>query len=464
MPLKTMLCSSRMAMEKLATEKTAVERPVAGTSPAGAMTVENEAARAQIQRILQSKTFRTSEVQRNLLNYLAGHSLAGTAHTLKEYTVGMDAFGKPPSYDPRQESVVRMHSGRVRQKLADYYRTEGAADPIFVDLPKGGFLLTFESRPAAAEPLPVPPPAAAGAEDRWRWRSLRLLTIALILATGSAAYLGERLWKATREQPQNSQSDAAASTPELKQLWSPVFSSSRPLIVCLATPLLVRIPGVGFFRDFSLNDWSDAGKSKSAASLKAALPGTSAPAAPGVPFYGFTGMGEATGAFLLGQFLASRKQYVLLTSSDQVSMPDVSMDNVIFLGPPSVNRELQALSAGQAFVLDPYGIRNPNPRPGEPAFIPDRLGYDEETHALISVLPGIQGKGEIVYLSGNQASSVTAAVQALTEPTLARKLVAELKSGTGSMPRYYQVVLKVRSMDSMPVDVAFMFHRELPRK
>ena len=71
----------------------------------------------QIQRIVSSKTFKTSEVHRNLLTYLAEKSLSGEAQNLKEYTVGLDVFGKPPTYDPRQESVVRMHVGRLRQKL-----------------------------------------------------------------------------------------------------------------------------------------------------------------------------------------------------------------------------------------------------------------------------------------------------------------------------------------------------------
>src|SRR5512137_2740590 len=86
----------------------------------------------QVRRILQSKAFRTSEVHRNLLHYLSEKSLSGEAESLKEYTVGLDVFAKPESYDPRQESVVRMHMARLRQKLAEYYRTEGAEDPIVV--------------------------------------------------------------------------------------------------------------------------------------------------------------------------------------------------------------------------------------------------------------------------------------------------------------------------------------------
>src|SRR5215470_5262508 len=121
------------------------------------MPPELEASQFQIQRLVSSKTFKTSEVHRNLLTYLAEKSLSGDAQNLKEYTVGLDVFGKPSSYDPRQESVVRMHVGRLRQKLAEYYRTEGVDDPVVVDLPKGGFALTFTPRPPPVEPEPAAP-------------------------------------------------------------------------------------------------------------------------------------------------------------------------------------------------------------------------------------------------------------------------------------------------------------------
>jgi DNA-binding protein H-NS len=96
------------------------------------MVAEAEANYAQVRRILQSKAFRTSEVHRNLLNYLAEKSLSGTADSLKEYTVGLDVFAKPDSYDPRQESVVRMHTARLRQKLADMAKDAGLTlDEVF---------------------------------------------------------------------------------------------------------------------------------------------------------------------------------------------------------------------------------------------------------------------------------------------------------------------------------------------
>ena len=160
------------------------------------MVLEIESLQTQIQRILQSKAFRTSEVQRNLLSYLADKSIAGTADNLKEYIVGLDVFGKPASYDPRQESTVRMHVGRLRQKLAEYYRTEGVDDPVVVDLPKGGFKITFE--PRAVPPVPEVLHPAPVEVVKSNYRLEIALGTALLLAVLCAGYFGVKLWRVER--------------------------------------------------------------------------------------------------------------------------------------------------------------------------------------------------------------------------------------------------------------------------
>lgn len=376
------------------------------------MVLELEANQTQIQRIVQSKAFRTSEVHRNLLQYLAEKSLSGTADSLKEYTVGLDVFAKPDSYDPRQESVVRMHVGRLRQKLADYYRSEGVSDPIFVDVPKGGFKVTFEAREIRPEPV------AAVVEEAPRRRPTVVIALGSLLAIAAACalILGIQLW---RSKPA-ALAAASSGSGEIEQLWNPILATNRPLMVCLAAS------------------------------------------------NGVTGVGTASASFMLGEFLAHRKDNVLLTRSDQLSMPEVVMDNVVFLGPASGNRQIQAISTGQQFVLEANGIRNLNPQAGEPAFIPDHNpqanGSDaDESLALISHLPGLYGHGDILYLSGNQISSTLAAVRTLTDPTLARELVSKLTTRDGHLPRFYQVVLRVRSMDSMPIEISYLYHRDLSK-
>src|SRR5215208_2305270 len=106
-------------------------------------------ARAQVERLIGSKTFEASDVHRRLLHYLSEKALAGEADRLKEYTIGIEAFGKPETYDPKQDSIVRLQIGRLRQKLAVYYQSEASGDPVLVTLPKGAFKLNFEPYAAA---------------------------------------------------------------------------------------------------------------------------------------------------------------------------------------------------------------------------------------------------------------------------------------------------------------------------
>src|SRR5215472_14278357 len=118
------------------------------------MLVRDEVTQAEIERILHSETFRNSEVLRRLLRFLAEKSIAGEADQLKEYTIGIDALGKPSTYDPRQDSGVRIQVGRLRQKLAEYYRLEGKDDLVIIDLPKGRFKLSWEPAIRRSESAP----------------------------------------------------------------------------------------------------------------------------------------------------------------------------------------------------------------------------------------------------------------------------------------------------------------------
>ncbi len=434
------------------------------------MVLEVEAARSQVERIFQSKTFRSSDVLRHLLSYLVDASLAGAADGLKEYTVAVDALGKPTSYDPRQESAVRMQVGRLRQKLAEYYRTEGVDDPIHIDLPKGGFIITFEPRKIPSGPkIPfegIPAPDSALAEPvveagggGWRRREA-LLACGLALAVLAAGFFGIVSWRQGKQIRLAVASSDVPWTPEIRQIWEPILSSNRPLVVCIATPLSALIPGFGFVREFSVNDWADVAKSKGINALKDALH------APTVqPTYGYTGVGTADAALLLGEFLGARQKNVVVTRSNLLSLPELMEENVVFLGPLTGEREIRALRVDQEILLEPDGIRNLHPRPGEPAFIPEGPGAkgpeDLDTYSLISRVPGLQGRGEILSLSGNQISSVMAGAQALTDPSVAKMLIDKMRNSSGSIPRYFQVVLRVRSMDGVPTQISYLFHREL---
>jgi hypothetical protein len=417
-------------------------------------------SRAQVERILQSRIFRTSEVLRHLLGYLAEKSLDGTADGLKEYAIGLDALGKPASFDPRQESVVRMHTARLRQKLAEYYRTEGVDDPIIVDIPKGGFKVIFELRQQPAPPAPLQIPADnAEPGHGWRRREM-ILAGALGVAVLCAVFFMTRLWRVEQMDASATTASSATWTPALRELWEPLLSSSRRLVVCVATPLFVNLPGFGVVREPSINDWDDVPASRHLSTLEGALR-----AGISEPSYGYTEVGTATGAFLLGQFLAPRKQSVLITRANVMSWPEIAEDNVIFLGPPAGIHQTEDIPTEAQLVLEAKGIRNLSPRPGESSFMEDHpaeSGAESgDSYALISRVPAMSGPGAILMLSGNHVASVMGGVQAFTNPALAEMLVSHLKGASGSIPKYFQVVLSVKALDDVPVKISYMFHREL---
>jgi len=183
------------------------------------------------------------------------------------------------------------------------------------------------------------------------------------------------------------------------------------------------------------------------------------------PSYGYTEVGTATGAFLLGQFLAPRKQSVLITRANVMSWPEIAEDNVIFLGPPAGIHQTEDIPTDAQLVLEAKGIRNLSPRSGESPFIEDHPAEggaeSGDTYALISRVPAMNGPGAILMLSGNHVASVMGGVQAFTNPALAEMLVSHMKGASGAIPKYFQVVLSVKALDDVPVKISYVFHREL---
>jgi hypothetical protein len=102
-----------------------------------------------LDRIGKSRTLRRAEKLVHLLNFLVETTLSGNAHYLKETTIGVSVFGRPPDYDPKTDTIVRSQAWRLRAKLRDYYATEGAQDSVIIDIVKGQYAATFSLRPLA---------------------------------------------------------------------------------------------------------------------------------------------------------------------------------------------------------------------------------------------------------------------------------------------------------------------------
>lgn len=97
------------------------------------------AIEACLDRITTSRHFSRSRRLCRFLRFSVEETLAGRAEELKERTIGVAVYGRPLTYDSHEDPIVRSEAHRLRARLTAYYGREGAADPIAIDLPKGGY-------------------------------------------------------------------------------------------------------------------------------------------------------------------------------------------------------------------------------------------------------------------------------------------------------------------------------------
>src|SRR5579859_5504715 len=103
----------------------------------------------QLDRILASKAFRQADRLKRFLTFIVEETIAGRGERLKEYVVGVEVFGKPESFDPRNDPIVRVQARRLRAQLTRYYREEAVESVILIELPKGGYAPVFRQQRSA---------------------------------------------------------------------------------------------------------------------------------------------------------------------------------------------------------------------------------------------------------------------------------------------------------------------------
>jgi hypothetical protein len=404
----------------------------------------------QVDRIAHSSAFRNAEALRRLLRYLGEKSASGEANDLKEYTVGVDGMGRPATYDPRHDAAARIQVGRLRLKLAEYYRTEGKDDPVVLDLPKGQFKLICTGRPEVKRE-----PQDPGAF--WRKATIVLfLCLAVALAWGT--HSATRLNAVVR---QTARTDWSQS---LQELWLPFTTSDRPVIIMIADPLFVQFKGFGTYRELIVNTWEEAQSSSTVAAIRRALKNPDMDRSSR-----YTGVSEANASFLLGKTLAPHVPHISLTRSSEFSWAQLANNNVVYVGAQRlIERQLQSLPVQLEFTYDYAGVVNAHPKPGEPALYADSmatlanpLSEDGESYALVTRIPGPAGQGELQAFMGTSAPARLAAVQLTTTPDGAKEMIELLKRSSSQVPKYYQIVLRVKFKSGVPTETSYVAHREL---
>jgi hypothetical protein len=209
-----------------------VDQPLAVADP--------EVIREQLQRLLTHPLFANSRRYPALLAYTVEETLKGNAAELKERSIGIEVFGRTPTYDANADPVVRITAGEVRKRLSLYYYDSSHGGEVVIELPLGSYVPVFRQPETIVEPpmdrletsaitfeppsTPLTPPLPlAQKPSRFRWFVTGILIVA---GCAAGVVVGMNLHPTPKPDPPTN----------IDRFWEPYTSSLNPTTFCLGEP------------------------------------------------------------------------------------------------------------------------------------------------------------------------------------------------------------------------------------
>jgi hypothetical protein len=449
------------------------------------MNPTNEEKLQQLERVVGSQAFHESESLRSFLSFIVNKLVAGEEDQIKEYTIAIDVFSRGAQFNPRIDSVVRVQAGRLRYKLQEYYSTEGKADKILIELPKGHYKPVFsyiettnglpkpEDQPAESPALVAEPPARI-AEDKTASQSItkeRALLIGLSLAVVLLSITTVLLFVSNQKaRTQVVAPPADQSAQVYEEVWGDFFKSVDSTLVVIGNPTVYRLTNP---MDPHTQDMPSILLKPEQTSVLAEIIGkdkflmnsfrnNSVPRLL-LSRNEYTGVGEAIGLHYVTDLMRSSGKALRVKQSRTASGEDLKNHNVILLGSIWVNDWASKQPVKESFIYsDSATIQNLDPQPGEaleykPKFHPTN-GKLIEDYALITVKPGLSGKDTMMILAGIYSAGTQAAAEFATSKDYLPSLNQRLQEifGDRQAPKHYQALLKVTVDNGIPTLISLV--------
>ena len=193
-------------------------------------TLDHEAVLRELHEILASHHFSNSKRYPAMLKYIVENTLAGKSDHLKERTIGVEVFDRPPTYDTNSDTVVRYTAGEVRKRLLLYYSESGRNSAVRISLPAGSYIPEFHH--GHDHPGEHGDDTSFSAEHHFdgdghsllagsRSNSKRLAWLGVAAITLILAVVGV-LWQYRAAHPQTA----------VDLFWAPVLRDQRTVLIC----------------------------------------------------------------------------------------------------------------------------------------------------------------------------------------------------------------------------------------
>ncbi|MDX2151296.1 MAG: hypothetical protein SFV54_11225 [Bryobacteraceae bacterium] len=361
-----------------------------------------------VRRILASRHFAHAESLRRIVVFLFENASEKEQEAPREQEIAVQALGRPASFDPKIDPIVRVSMASVRERLQAYFEQEGRGENLRVALPKGHYRLEFEHVPG----------------------------------------------EASRK--------AAADTQARRKFWAPYLSPDNPNLLIFTEVLFFRDDEGGYFRNIYVND-----RVTGAEELRARV---GLPAEKQLsPSYHFVSAGEMNCLLSLTRTFAELGASLEFRNSRFFSWSASRRANMILLGSARINPFVRSLQGNLPLIISTNCIEErDSPEIGEPQRWVGQRQRDGDLErmiefALVTRRPGPVEGTTLTMIGANHGRAIEGAGRFLTEESHVRSLD---EAFGGALPEYFQLLLRVEMLDydEEVVDVAYVTHRVLGKK
>jgi hypothetical protein len=378
-----------------------------------------------VERVLASNQFKASLRLREFLRYIAECAIKESPEAATEQQIGVHVFNRIPGYNSSEDSIVRTHARLLRQKLAEYFSTEGGGEPIIIEVPKGHYLPIF--RPRQSEPPPAPFPVATEptplisvASSLWKTPPMGMvLGIFCAVLLAGCAFLIPRAW------PKSPMDQSAIET-----FWSPFLTGDPPIVIYSNTRFL--------------------GDSKTGLRY---IPAGAVPGAEKVVDH-YTGIGELASVYELTRLFDTHQATFVLKRSLLVTWDEAKLRNLVFIGSPAENPSLNALPSMTDFTMmatpGSSGFVNRHPLAGEPALYARPERPLTKDYAVIALMPGVESGKRTLIFSGLTTLGTQAAVEFTCRKDSVTELLKAVSSPKGEI-RPFEALIEVTLEGGVPL-------------
>jgi len=424
------------------------------------------ALRVHLRSIIASTAFKGSRRSQEFLQFVVERALGRRFDDLKERILGVELFGREPSYDTGDDAIVRVTACDVRKRLHQFYAELGHEPDFRIEIPTGSYIPEIHNlAPPPAVPLATignevemvvapaahtPDPAAAerethipyvagGRAKRVAWAAI---AIAAVLAVACAFWFSKR-WPA-----------ADAGSPDHVLPWSAMIQPNRPIRLIFCDPEIVSVQRL---LDYSVTLSDYANQRYWPAEMK-----------PDVRriFQSISFRGASLAAVdvsitltIDGLLHTVTKRVLQMQTARNVRLGDFkSEDSFVLFGSPRSNPWVELFQDQLDFVFDfdaerkAEFIRNKRPRIREsPTYVPSAVGWETGyAYAILALVANPEQNGNVLLLAGSNAEATEAAGKLAVNLGALSKILGSAGIDAHGPVRRFEILLRVSTMAGSP--------------